>query len=63
LKEYVYEMLIEVELVASNEAEAQEILEDDVQIWSNETDVAIEVKKCRLVAERDYKTPFEGNEK
>ena len=63
MKEYVYEMLIKVEFVASNEAEAQEILEDNVQIWSNETDVAIEVKKCRLVAEREHKSPFEGDEK
>ena len=61
LRKYVYEILAKVELVALSEDEAQQLLKANIQTWSNETDVAIEVRECKLIAEEDYESPFEGN--
>ncbi len=59
MKKFIYKVVLEVEERAPSEAEARKLLNQDFEIWAEEADVGIKVKKCELIAEQNYKSPFE----
>jgi len=58
LKKYIYEIVLEVEEIAPSKKISKELLEEDIDIWARETEVALKLKNCKLKSVRKYRPLF-----